>query len=175
VNQEDVLPDENHVSRRALLRSVAWRVAGFLAFWLVLAGPAPHDLPAGMLASGLAAWTSLRLSPPSNEHVSLLRLARFIVHFLHQAIRAGIDVAFRALSPQLRIQPGFVLSASRLPPGGKRDAFCAETSLSPGTLPAGLADDGRLLIHCLDVSQPVSDRLAAEEVLFMRLFERSQR
>jgi multicomponent Na+:H+ antiporter subunit E len=165
----------DHVLRRNPLRSLAWRAAGFLAFWIVLAGPDPRDLPAGVLASGFAVWISLRLMPPSSEQLSLLRLARFIVHFLYQAVTAGIDVALRALSPQLRLQPGFVLYRSQLPPGGKRDAFCTETSLSPGTLPAGETDDGHLLIHCLDVSQPTADRLAAEEALFMQLFEGPRR
>ena len=41
--------------------------------------------------------------------------------------------------------------------------------LLPGTLPAGSDDDGALLIHCLDVEQPVADNLSAEEVLFSRM------
>jgi multicomponent Na+:H+ antiporter subunit E len=154
-----------------LYRSALTRAAVFFAFWVVLAGTDPADLAAGLPATGLAVWASLHRTPPSAEQLSPLRLARFVVHFFHQTVIAGIDVALRALDPQLRIRPGFILYQPRLPPGLKRDAFCTETSLLPGTLPAGTAEDGRLLVHCLDVSQPVSEQLAAEETLFMQLFK----
>ncbi len=158
-------------SRHVLFRSAIWRAVGFFAFWLIIAGPDPANLPAGLLAAGLAVWVSLRLMPPSAEQLSVSKLPRFVIHFLRQAISAGIDVALRALAPRLRIRPGFVLYHPQLPPGLKRDAFCTETSLLPGTLPAGAAEDGSLIIHCLDISQPVAEQLAVEETLFMQLFK----
>jgi multicomponent Na+:H+ antiporter subunit E len=48
------------------------------------------------------------------------------------------------------------------------DAFCALTSLAPGTLPAGADDSGAIVVHCLDVGQPVASHLAADEELFTR-------
>lgn len=158
-------------SRHILIHSALWRAAGFFIFWLVLAGSDPANLAAGLLATALTVWASLRLTPPAPDQLSIIRLARFIVHFVWQANRAGFDVAMRALSPRLRIQPGFVRYQPHLPPGAKRDAFCTETSLLPGTLPAGTAEDGSLLIHCLDVTQPVIEQLAQEETLFMQLFK----
>ena len=171
MNDEKIMQRAHRYSRYILLRSALWRAVGFFAFWLVLAGPDPANLPAGLLATGLAVWTSLHLKPPSTEQLSVFRLAHFVVHFLRQAVIAGIDVALRALSPRLRIQPGFILYHPLLPPGVKRDAFCTETSLLPGTLPAGAAEDGSLIIHCLDISQPVAEQLAVEETLFMQLFK----
>ena len=44
-------------------------------------------------------------------------------------------------------------------------AFCTVSSLLPGTLPAGSGEQGELLIHCLDVGQPVTADLAREEAL----------
>jgi multicomponent Na+:H+ antiporter subunit E len=38
----------------------------------------------------------------------------------------------------------------------------------PGTLPTGTNEQGALLVHCLDVAQPVAANLAAEERLFIR-------
>jgi multicomponent Na+:H+ antiporter subunit E len=38
----------------------------------------------------------------------------------------------------------------------------------PGTLPTGVDEQGALLVHCLDTSQPVAANLTAEELLFMR-------
>jgi multicomponent Na+:H+ antiporter subunit E len=55
----------------------------------------------------------------------------------------------------------------RLPPGNARNAFFALASLAPGSLPVGI-DGDMLILHCLDVSQPVARDLAAQETLFMR-------
>ncbi len=38
----------------------------------------------------------------------------------------------------------------------------------PGTLPTGIDDHGALLVHCLDIGQPVAANLKAEERLFIR-------
>ncbi len=38
----------------------------------------------------------------------------------------------------------------------------------PGTLPTGTNEEGALLVHCLDTSEPVAANLKAEELLFMR-------
>ena len=46
--------------------------------------------------------------------------------------------------------------------------FCALSSLLPGTLPTGSNEEGALVVHCLDVGQPVAANLAAEEALFSR-------
>ena len=43
----------------------------------------------------------------------------------------------------------------------------ALASLAPGSLPVG-ADGDTLILHCLDVAQPVARDLAAQETLFMR-------
>jgi hypothetical protein len=36
------------------------------------------------------------------------------------------------------------------------------------TLPTGTGDNGALLVHCLDVDQPIAANLAAEESVFIR-------
>ena len=38
----------------------------------------------------------------------------------------------------------------------------------PGTLPSGASEDGGLAVHCLDVTQPVVEQIAAEEALFVQ-------
>ena len=150
------------------LRSALVRAAGFLVLWLALAGIDPGDLPAAAAAVTGATFVSLRLLPPGQFHVSPLGLARLALRFLIQAVIAGVDVARRALDPRLPLHPGFVTYSPRLPPGDARDAFCALASLMPGTLPADTSADGTLLVHCLDIRQPVAAQLAAEEARFMR-------
>ena len=142
------------------------RAIGFFVFWLMLAGVNPADLPAAALAVAGATWTSLHLLPPGTWRLSPVGLARLVLRFPLQSVVAGVDVARRALDPRLPLRPGFVACPARLPPGTARDAFCTLTSLLPGTLPAGTGKDGTLLIHCLDVGQPVAAQLGREEALF---------
>jgi multicomponent Na+:H+ antiporter subunit E len=150
------------------LKSAIFRAAGFFAFWLVLTGADAGDLAAGLAAALAATLVSLRLMPAQEWNLHPIRLGKFVLHFLRQSIAAGIDVGLRALDPRLPLRPGFMVYQARLPPGTKRDAFCAIMSLLPGTLPCGPAQGNGLTIHCLDVTQPVIEELAAEEALCMQ-------
>lgn len=147
------------------LSSILARGAGFLALWTVLIGTAPKDLPIGVVAAGAAAWASGMLWPAAGL-LSLAGLLRFVVRFLPQSVVAGVDVARRALAPRLALDPGFVTCRTSLPRGTARRALCAVMSLQPGKLPVAAEPDGRLLIHCLDLRQPVSDEVAADEAAF---------
>ena len=48
-----------------------------------------------------------------------------------------------------------------------RNTFATITSLLPGSVPCG-DNDGALVYHCLDVSQPAVQQLKEEERLFAR-------
>jgi len=169
-------PDHRHWLGRAPAaqprhwRSAAVRATALLAFWLGLTGASLADLPIGVAATLMATWMSLRLLPAGHFSARPLPLVRLLMRFLPQSIVAGIDVAWRAFDPRLPLRPGVISYRSRLPPGPRRQAFLALTSLLPGTLPCASADSGELAIHCLDVSQPVASDLALEEALFLRAF-----
>jgi multicomponent Na+:H+ antiporter subunit E len=157
-------------ARKRTVAAVVLRAAPFLALWLILVGgPDPADRPAGIVAVVAATWASLRLLPPGRVRFSPMALARLLWRFARQSIVAGADVAWRALDPRLPLRPGFVIYPAHLPPGPGLNAFCALTSLAPGTLPAGANDSGAILVHCLDVGQPIALHLAADEELFMRM------
>jgi len=162
---ESAEPPENGPGTVA---SAISRAAGFFGFWLVLTGADAGDLAAGLVAAVAATWASLRLMPAQQWSLRPIKLAGYVLHFLRQSIVAGIDVASRALDPRLRLRPGFVVYQAQLPPGTTREAFCAIMSLMPGTLPCGPAESNGLTIHCLDVTQPVAEQLAVEEVLCMQ-------
>ena len=166
---------EPPVHGRGTLGSAISRAAGFFGFWLVLTGAQTGDLAAGLVAAVAATWASLRLMPAQEWNLHPIRLGKFVLHFLRQSIAAGIDVAQRALDPRLPLRPGLVVYQARLPPGAKRDTFCAIMSLLPGTLPCGPAEGDGLTIHCLDVTQPVVEQLAAEEALCMQALGGAQR
>ena len=140
-----------------------------MVIWCVLTGGGAADLMAGAVATLAAVWTSLHLLPPGNSHVRPSALSGLVLHFLWQSVVAGVDVARRALHPRLPLHPGFVVYPTGLPPGTALNMFTSLISLLPGTVPTGSAENGRLLIHCLDVEQPVTGQLAAEEALFTRV------
>jgi multicomponent Na+:H+ antiporter subunit E len=155
-------------ARLGLRRVAAARATLFLAFWLMISGWAPADLPVGLAAVAGATWTSLRFLPPRGSRLRIAALASLAASFLRQSIVSGVDVSWRALNPRLQLRPGLVACPLRLPLGGERSAFCALSSLMPGTLPTGTDEDGALLVHCLDIGQPVAANLAAEERLFIQ-------
>lgn len=154
--------------RNISVRAAMARGAGFLGFWLLLIGPDPVDLAAGLFAAAAATWTSLRLLPPSGGRLRYAALTRLALRFGQGSIMGGVDVARRALSVRLPLRPGFVVYPVRLPPGPARNLFCAFTSALPGTLPAGVDEHDALVYHCLDVEQPVAAQLATDETLFTR-------
>jgi len=160
-----------------MVRGALTRGACFLAFWIIIAGTGTADLIVGALAAIIVSWASLRLLPPASNRGSFAAICMFVPAFLYQSIVAGADVAWRALAPRLRLQPGFVIYPMRLPPGAAQSAFCTVTSLLPGTLPSGCDERGNLIVHCLDESQPIVEQLRNEEELLMKMmgYERDDR
>jgi len=164
-SEEQNGPMEPPGSGPGTVASAISRAVGFFGFWLVLTGADTGDLAAGLIAAVAATWASLRLMPAQQWGLRPIRLIGYVRHFLRQSVVAGIDVAWRALDPRLRLRPGFVVYQTQLPPGTMREAFCAIMSLMPGTLPCGPAEGHGLMIHCLDATQPVAEQLAVEEAL----------
>lgn len=134
---------------------------------MVLIGVDPGDVAVGTLSAAAAAWVSLRVLPPQAQALRLLALPQLTLRFLRQSLVAGIDVARRALDPRLPLRPGFEAYPVGFPPGPLRNAFVALTCLLPGTV-AAADDDGALLVHCLDLDQPVAAQLGAEEAALRR-------
>jgi multicomponent Na+:H+ antiporter subunit E len=142
------------------------RWLGFLCLWLIVAGAGIVDLVVGAATAAAAAWASLALLPPAAHWPRPFALVRLVARFLRQSGLAGADVARRALDPALPLRPGFRRCALGLAPGLARSAFCAYSSLLPGTLVAG-SEPGALCLHCLDVGQDVPAQVRAEEAVFV--------
>jgi multicomponent Na+:H+ antiporter subunit E len=134
----------------------------------MISGWAVKDLPFGLAAVTVATWISLALLPAKSSQIRIPALLVLTLNFVRQSAVSGFDVARRVFRPRLQLQPGFVVYPLRLPPGNERNAFCAIASLLPGTLPTGTDERGELLVHGLDVGQPITSDLAAEESLFIR-------
>jgi len=145
------------------------RTTGFFALWIMLTGGNPADLGAGAVAALVATWASLRVLPPGTSRIQPIALARLVARFLCQSVVAGADVARRALDRRLPLHPGFVVYPLGLRPGPASNTFTSLISLLPGTVPTGSDARGGLLIHCLDVEQPITAQLAAEEAVFAQV------
>jgi multicomponent Na+:H+ antiporter subunit E len=144
------------------------RGGAFFLLWIVMMPSVkPGDLAIGALSAVAATWVSLRFLPPAAGCLNVGALAALLPHFLWETVSAGIDVARRALSPRLQLNPGFVRCPLGFPPGFARNTFATITSLIPGTVPSG-DDDGVLVYHCLDTTQPVVEQLWQEERLLSR-------
>lgn len=135
----------------------------------MLAGRDPADWAVGAVSAALATAASLRLLPPSGHRLRPMELIAFAGHFLAQSLRAGFDVALRAFTPSLPLRPGFVRYRSGLESSEAKATFLAVSSLMPGTLPCGTEPNGDLVVHGLDVTQPIAAELAAEEARFRRM------
>lgn len=153
--------DRAAVAPRA--RTALVRGALYLALWCVLLPSAkPADAALGIAVAAAAAWVSLHLLPPASGRLRLGALLLLLPHFVWESVRAGIDIARRALAPRPRVAPGFVSYPTRFPPGLARNTFSTVASLVPGTVAAG-DENGALVVHCLDLAQPVVEQLGAEE------------
>jgi multicomponent Na+:H+ antiporter subunit E len=144
------------------------RGGAFFLLWIVMMPSVkPGDLAIGALSAVAATWVSLRFMPPAAGCLNFFALATLLPHFLWETVCAGIDVARRALSPRPQLNPGFVRCPLGFPPGFARNTFATITSLIPGSVPSG-EEDGVLVYHCLDTTQPVVEQLWQEERLLSR-------
>ncbi|MCC7226473.1 MAG: Na+/H+ antiporter subunit E [Burkholderiaceae bacterium] len=157
-------PGPSSLRHSAVIRSIA-----FFVLWMALMQSVKlPDLAIGAFAALCATGVSLRLLPPEAGRLRFGSVLLLVPHFLWQSVRAGIDVAGRALGPRVRLHTGFVSFPSGLPAGLARNTFTTVTSLLPGTVPCG-EEDGVIVYHCLDTLQPVVDQLTEEEQRLSRV------
>lgn len=145
------------------------RAAWFVALWINIAGVTLADLPAAAVAVATATWASLVLFPPRAIRVSYSHLLRLALNLLRQSVVAGVDVAWRAFQRDIPLKPGMIRYPAKLRQRTEQDLFCTMLSLCPGTLPAGSEDGGVLVVHCLDIGQPIARQIEADEALLAKV------
>ncbi len=148
--------------------SLAWVILLALV-WAVLAAPRFDAWGAGLLAVVCAAALHTGLGGRRGGLISPLGFAAFVPFFLDQSVRGGVDVARRAFTPSLPLEPGFLDYTLRLPEGPARVFFVNCISLLPGTFSADLAG-GRVRVHLLAEPQEGPRRLARLEGRVAALF-----
>lgn len=155
-----LMPFRTKCMWRLLITALVHRSALFGCVWLVLTDAAADAAAFGIVVVGLATWLSLHLLPAKSPLV-LWSFARHVPRFFVGSVKGGVDVAWRAFSADMRLNPGWRQVSSNLPDGG-RVALGGELSLMPGTLCAGTVD-GKLLVHLLDTEAGFDSGIPREE------------
>lgn len=148
-------------------KALLWRAAILTLLWGVLSGNAGWHF--GIPAIIAATLVGLLLAPAQPTSWSLVGLIKFLVFFFKESLPSGIDVAYRALHPNLPIQPAWLHYPLRLPPGPGRVLFIGVISLLPGTLSADLKGDD-LTIHLLTERPNTRTKLKTLEERVAALF-----
>ncbi len=118
------------------------------SIWLALNGL--EGWPLGLLAAGTGAMAGGLLATGQPHPWRPHRLVGFLVFFLVESFKGGVDVAWRAFQPSLPVKPEFHRWRIDLPEGQPRTLMVSVISLLPGTLSADLSDDGKeLIVHTL--------------------------
>jgi multicomponent Na+:H+ antiporter subunit E len=151
-------------------RAVGTRIAAAAFAWWMLSEGRADSWMVGAVAVATAVAVSLRLAPPGAKTRGRLRAALvFAAFFLLQSLRAGLQVAWLAISPRARLAPRGIDITLALPPGPSRFMLAGTLSLLPGTLSVKL-DGSRLIVHSLTGLSQTRDEVRALEARIAPLF-----
>lgn len=151
-------------------RAFLVRGLAFALLWWVLVDGRADAWGLGVAAALSATLASLWLLPTGGRRIGVMPLLRFLHFFLWNSLRGGIQVAVMALRGRAGLQPAIVEIFLSLPPGAPRLLLLNALTLMPGTLGVRLTDDGKLRVHVLDASLPVTAEARTLEAHIARLF-----
>ena len=159
--------DFSPASRKRTVGEVLMWAAMLALIWAAL-NPGDHkSWLVGLPVVIMATVAALRLHSPVPRQFSLTGALHFAAFYIHQSFRGGWDVARRALSPALPLNPGVLTYRMRLRDEPAQVLLVNVISLLPGTVSAGL-ENGTVTLHALDASSAIieetrmlEDRIAA--------------
>ncbi len=143
-------------------------LAAFVLLWEIIAGWSSRSWVMGSVAVLVATAVAVRLRPRKAGSLRWSGTLRFVPYFFLQSVRGGVDVARRAFSPGMRLEPLLVEHPLSLPQGAARLFLVNVVSLLPGTLGADVRKDC-LVVHALDRS--MAEELESLERKVARMFD----
>lgn len=147
---------------------LAKRALGFAVLWAILTDGTGWRIGFPIVCLAVAA-SSFPITARAASRLSLAGLARFIPYFAWSSLRGGVDVAARALSPKLPINPAVVRYQMGLESVEARVLMANTVTLLPGTLSVDLRENV-LLVHVLNTSSSISALLDVHERHIRALF-----
>ncbi len=142
-----------------------------LALWLLLTSGDLSSLLIGLPFIVLALWSyRLQRHVPYPLTFSFLGTLRFVVFFLLESFRGGLDIALRVWQPRVSLSVAFYEYRLIFPQGPIRSFFMYCISLLPGTVSVCVSENGKLCLHVLDDRGAVAEDLARLERRVCDLF-----
>lgn len=130
------------------MRRATSRALLLALLWLVLTGGDTDNLWLGVFAILGGTLVSLALLSDSGWRWTPAGIVRFLPFFLWQSLVGAVDVALRALRPNLPLDPDILEYEFRLPESPARVFMADAVSLLPGTLSVEIEGDC-LRVHAL--------------------------
>jgi len=167
------------------MRRVIYFVLGFV-LWMLLTWPVVDGhldwqvVIAGLIAAAIVSLLFHDILPKEHHvFISPVRIFWFILYipvFFYYVMVANLDVVYRALHPQMPINPGIVKIKTRLKTESGITALANSITLTPGTLTVDLTDDGYLYVHWINVKstdiQQATEHIASKFEWFLeKIFE----
>jgi multicomponent Na+:H+ antiporter subunit E len=128
---------------------VAARLAWLALLWIILSGAEFRSPAVAALTVIAATIASVSLWTTRAGSVRWARVPALVLYFARASLVGGIDVARRAFSPTLPLDPGLIRHSTTLGTEDGLVCFVWMVSLMPGTASVGL-DGNRLTVHVID-------------------------
>ncbi len=143
-----------------------------LLLWLILANPdSAWEWLTGAAVALLLSVVLGRLYRPVPiailDPVRWLWFVVYALYFIYYCIRANLDVAYRALHPDMPIRPGIVKVQTRLKSDIAKTFLANSITLTPGTLTIDIMGNS-LFIHWINI---VTDDPDGQTDIIVRRFE----
>jgi multicomponent Na+:H+ antiporter subunit E len=129
------------------------RLLLFLMLWGLLSEAILKNPVIAAIGIGSAALLSLHLWPRTPFKLNWSGLPNLVLHFLWSSLKGGIDIAYRAISPSMPLNPQFIRIESRLNNEAGVVLLIWMISLMPGTACINLKDKTHLSVHVVDGRQ----------------------
>lgn len=142
--------------------TAGWRFAALAALWALLTGAAPEGLAPGVLAVAATTGFSLWLLRPPSHWLLPPGVVLLVPLVSWELLLGGLDMARRALSPSLPLDPGLIRYRLRTGQEPVPVALAFFITFVPGTIAADM-EEGALELHVIDRMAPHQEILARME------------